>query len=226
MTYSMCCQRPTMPRRLPTLTLPATAPTAGSANGCTSRRIESGSKTVSPSTITIRSWRASATPVLSAFGLPPSGTRTTRTLPQAERARPCRPVPSVEPSSTTITSTPRWSPTASDRTAAPMPLAARCTRARSPTPARSPARPRTRSARAAAGRAGTASTNSSSGTGRAVSTPTSDAAAPSSTPQRARRRSGPPTTSAAPRQTGRRRPLGRVHRRRARRRPSSPRRPW
>ena len=34
MTYSMCCQRPSRPRRLPTFVLPATAPTRGSASGC------------------------------------------------------------------------------------------------------------------------------------------------------------------------------------------------
>src|SRR3954453_11228601 len=41
-TYSMCCQVATSDSRLPTLTLPATAPTVGSASGCTSLRIEAG----------------------------------------------------------------------------------------------------------------------------------------------------------------------------------------
>ena len=38
MTYSMCCQRPSMPPRLPTFVLPDTAPTVGSASGRTRRR--------------------------------------------------------------------------------------------------------------------------------------------------------------------------------------------
>ena len=43
-TYSRCCQRPSSPRRLATLVLPLTAPTRGSANGCTRRPTASGSK--------------------------------------------------------------------------------------------------------------------------------------------------------------------------------------
>ena len=54
-TYSMCCQAPISVSRLPTLALPATAPTRGSANGCTSSRTVDGSKTVSPSIITMMS---------------------------------------------------------------------------------------------------------------------------------------------------------------------------
>jgi hypothetical protein len=119
-TYSMCCQVATMLLRLPTLTLPATAPTAGSANGCTSSRTESDSRMVSPSTVTIRSCRASAMPVLRAFDLPPLGTRITRTLGRPRRSARIA-VPSVEPSSTTTTSMSGWSPPANDRTAASMP---------------------------------------------------------------------------------------------------------
>ncbi len=54
-TYSMCCQAPMIVLRLPTLALPATAPTSGSAKGCTNCRTVSGSKTVSPSIITTMS---------------------------------------------------------------------------------------------------------------------------------------------------------------------------
>jgi hypothetical protein len=120
MTYSMCCQRATRLCRLPTLTLPATAPTDGSAKGCTRRRTESGSKTVSPSTITTSSWRAAATPALRALAFPPLGLRMTSTL-GSPSASTMSAVPSVDPSSTTMTSMPGWSPAASDRTAAAMP---------------------------------------------------------------------------------------------------------
>ena len=102
-TYSMCCQVATSVRRLPTLTLPATAPTDGSPNGCTNFRIESRSKIVSPSTVTIRSCLASAIPVLRALDLPPLGTRITRTF-GSRRLSTSTAVPSVEPSSTTTTS--------------------------------------------------------------------------------------------------------------------------
>src|SRR5665647_3042117 len=57
-TYSMCCQAPRMPPRLLILVLPETAPILGSANGWIRARTVSGSKTVSPSTMTIRSWLA------------------------------------------------------------------------------------------------------------------------------------------------------------------------
>jgi hypothetical protein len=80
MTYSMCCHVPRIPRRLPTFTLPATAPTVSSPNGWTRRCSESVSTTVSASTMTMSSFRASATPVLSAVALPAGGTLTTRTL--------------------------------------------------------------------------------------------------------------------------------------------------
>ena len=53
-TYSMCCQRPISLPRLATLALPDTAPTSGRAKGCTRWRTVAGSKTVSPSIMTIR----------------------------------------------------------------------------------------------------------------------------------------------------------------------------
>src|SRR5205807_576589 len=43
-TYSMCCQRPSRPRRLPTFVFPDTAPTAGSASGRTRLPTVSGSR--------------------------------------------------------------------------------------------------------------------------------------------------------------------------------------
>ena len=52
MTYSMCCQRPSRRRRLPTFVLPETAPTSHSERR-TRRPSVSGSKTVSASTVTI-----------------------------------------------------------------------------------------------------------------------------------------------------------------------------
>ncbi|CAM5674678.1 hypothetical protein SALBM217S_10620 [Streptomyces griseoloalbus] len=104
MTYSMCCQRPSMPLRLPTLALPAVAPTAGSANGSTRRRTVEGSKTVSASSITTISCEARSTPVLSAAALPRLGVRTTVT-PGSSSASAASAVPSSDPSSTTTIST-------------------------------------------------------------------------------------------------------------------------
>ncbi|CAM5702471.1 hypothetical protein SGLAM104S_08892 [Streptomyces glaucescens] len=54
-TYSMCCQAPMSVSRLPSLALPATAPTRGSPKGWTSSRTVAGSKTVSPSIMTTMS---------------------------------------------------------------------------------------------------------------------------------------------------------------------------
>ncbi len=102
-----------------TLALPETAPTLGSAKGWTSIRTASGSKTVSPSTITSSSQEAAAIPVLSAAGLPAFRWRITRTPGRySDSTRSA--VPSVEPSSTTMIST-GWSEASSDRTAASMP---------------------------------------------------------------------------------------------------------
>ena len=55
-TYSMCCIRPMSSSRFAILTLPATAPIVGSANGWASRRTVSGSNTVSPSIMMMISW--------------------------------------------------------------------------------------------------------------------------------------------------------------------------
>jgi hypothetical protein len=82
-------------------------------------RTASGSKTVSPSTITTSSQEAAARPVLSAAGLPAFCCRMTRT-PGSRSDSTRSAVPSVEPSSTTITST-GWSEASSDLTAASMP---------------------------------------------------------------------------------------------------------
>lgn len=69
--------------------------------------------TVSPSIITTRSQRAAAIPALRAEGLPPFGFRITRTPGRASDSATSA-VPSVEPSSTTITST-GWVPRTRDR---------------------------------------------------------------------------------------------------------------
>lgn len=77
-----------------------------------------GSKIVSPSIITITSWLAAAMPVLSAAGLPALTWRITRT--QARRSlATVSAVPSLDPSSTTITST-GWSLATNDLTVAVM----------------------------------------------------------------------------------------------------------
>ncbi len=99
----MCCQAPIRVSRLPTLALPATAPIFGSANGCTSSRTVDGSKTVSPSIITTMSYEAAATPALRALGLPPLTLRISRTNGRFISSTMSA-VPSVEPSSITITS--------------------------------------------------------------------------------------------------------------------------
>lgn len=100
-TYSMCCHFASSPHRLAIFALPATAPIAGSANGCTSLPTVVGSNTVSPSIITISPCRAAAIPVLSAAALPAFSCRITRT---AGRPRASSAVLSVEPSSTTMIS--------------------------------------------------------------------------------------------------------------------------
>ncbi len=102
-TYSRCCHLPSSPRRLPTLVLPLTAPTAGCASGWMSRNRASGSKTVSASTITTISWDALARPVLSAAALPELGCRITRTRGSSIHVARSA-VRSVEPSSITMTS--------------------------------------------------------------------------------------------------------------------------
>ncbi len=117
-TYSMCCRRASRVSRLAILTLPDTAPTVGSAKGCTSSRTVSGSNRVSPSTMTIRSCAAAATPALSAADLPPLGSRRTRT-PGRESRSTTSAVPSSDPSSITRIST-GWSLAAAERTVAAM----------------------------------------------------------------------------------------------------------
>ena len=103
MTYSRCCQRPSRPVRLTTLVLPLTAPTSGRRRAGPGGGRVSGSNTVSPSTMTMRSWAAAAMPVLSAAGLPLLAWRITRTLGRPSASTTAA-VPSVDPSSTTITS--------------------------------------------------------------------------------------------------------------------------
>jgi len=99
----MCCQRPSIPRRFPTFVFPETAPTVGSPSGCTSRRNASGSKTVSPSTITTTGADDAPMPVLRAEALPPFGLRRSRTC-SSPSCSTIAAVSSVEPSSTTTTS--------------------------------------------------------------------------------------------------------------------------
>ena len=104
--------------RFATRALPATAATAGSANGSTSAATVPGSNTVSPSISTRMSCRAAAMPALSAAGLPELAWRITRTFASA-RPSTRSAVPSVDPSSTTMIST-GWVEAASDRTVASM----------------------------------------------------------------------------------------------------------
>ena len=118
MTYSMCCMRPMSSSRFAILTLPATPPIAGSAKGWASRRTVSGSKTVSPSIMMMRSWPAARIPVFNALGLPELRWRRTRTRGSASDSTRSA-VPSVEPSSTTSTSS-GWSLARMDRTVASM----------------------------------------------------------------------------------------------------------
>ena len=130
MTYSMCCQRAEQTAPVGDLRV---------AGHRTDRRVRerldeagmvSGAKIVSPSIITTSSWRACAMPLLSAEALPPLVWRSTRT-PGSPSASTMSAVPSVEPSSTTITST-GWS---RPRAIAPSTRCSRsrCRRARSPT---------------------------------------------------------------------------------------------
>jgi hypothetical protein len=73
---------------------------------------------VSPSTMMTMSWRLAAMPALSAEGLPPFGLRSTRTS-GSPNCSTMAAVSSVEPSSTTTTST-GWSAPTSERTVAAM----------------------------------------------------------------------------------------------------------
>ena len=117
-TYSMCCIRPMSSSRFAILTLPATAPIVGSANGWASRPTVSGSNTVSPSIMMMISWWAALMPALSALGLPEFFCRSTRTFgSRSDSTRSA--VPSEEPSSTTSTSS-GWSLATMDRTVASM----------------------------------------------------------------------------------------------------------
>ena len=111
MTYSMCCQRPSSPPRLPTFVLPATAPTAGSANGWTSWRERVGLEhrvAVDHDDDLVRA--AAAIPVLSAAGLAAVGLADQPDAAAGASASTMSAVPSVEPSSTTTTSSSgiRW----------------------------------------------------------------------------------------------------------------------
>ncbi len=117
-TYSMCCIRPMSSSRLAILTLPATAPTVGSAKGWASRRTVSGSNTVSPSIMMMISCLAARMPAFSALGLPEFFCRSTRTFGMPSDST-FSGVPSVEPSSTTSTSK-GWSLATMDRTVASM----------------------------------------------------------------------------------------------------------
>ena len=119
MTYSMCCQREISPRRLATLALPATAPTDGSANGCTRRPTVVGSNTVSPSIMTISSWRACGDAGVERGGLAAVGLPDHPHVRQSRSASTISAVPSVQPSSTTSTST-GCSLATSERTVAAM----------------------------------------------------------------------------------------------------------
>ena len=105
MTYSSACQRVSRLTRLPTLALPATAPTRGSENGPVSRATVSGAKTVSLSSATTTSPRAFSTPRLSAEALPPFALAKMRTRGfLANFSRSTSRVRSFEPSSTQTTS--------------------------------------------------------------------------------------------------------------------------
>ena len=105
MTYSMCCQRPSSPRRLPTLVLPETAPTSGVGERRTSAlhgvRLEDGVAVDQDQHVVPGCGRM---PVLSAAGLPALACRISRTPGRPRRATTSA-VSSVEPSSTTMTST-------------------------------------------------------------------------------------------------------------------------
>ena len=68
-TYSRCCIRGIRRSRLAILTLPATAPIAGSANGATSCATVSGWKIVSPSIMTMRSCFAAGHAAVERLGL-------------------------------------------------------------------------------------------------------------------------------------------------------------
>ena len=118
-TYSMCCQRPSSPRRLPTFVLPETAPTSG-------RRRAPPGPASSPARRRCRRRRARG-----CRGAPRrcrcSGPRACRRSPGGSASRwgvrAPRPlaVPSVEPSSTTMISSSGYLLAASDRTAGPTP---------------------------------------------------------------------------------------------------------
>ncbi len=65
--------------RFPTFAFPATAPTRGSASGCTSSATVSGAKSVSASSAITMSCFAYAIPRLSALAFPPFSLRYTDT---------------------------------------------------------------------------------------------------------------------------------------------------
>lgn len=98
-------------RRLPIFTFPATDITRSSSNSCTIRSSAAGSTTQSASMVTMISPLARSRPVLRARDLPALSWRcSTRWRPSSRRQR-CASrhslshVPSVDPSSTTTTST-------------------------------------------------------------------------------------------------------------------------
>ena len=117
-TYSTCCQSVSSVCRLPTFTVPDTAPTPGSANQRTSRATACRSSWVSASMATTTSPLAARSPWLRADHFPPFAWRITRT----PRASAMLAVASVEPSSTTITS--RSAPTWPSRESSVRPMTA------------------------------------------------------------------------------------------------------
>ncbi len=104
-TYSSACQRVIKLTRLPTRALPATAPTSGSSNQRARRPMVSAGNWVSASSATTISPVASCRPRFSARALPPLGKRSSCTRgSRPNAASTAAAVPSVEPSSSTSTS--------------------------------------------------------------------------------------------------------------------------
>ena len=105
-TYSSDCQRVTSRSRVPTFTLPATEPMVGSWKKATILDRASGASCVSASTPTTTGASLISRARLRALALPPLGLRRTVTRgSRPKRRATTSPVPSAEPSSTTITRT-------------------------------------------------------------------------------------------------------------------------
>jgi hypothetical protein len=102
--YSSACHRVTRLRRLPTLTFPATAPTLASAKWRTSLAIASGRTIVSASSVTTTSAWVWPMAQFRACPLPLFALVNTRTRGSVNVSATQRPVPSVDPSSTTTMS--------------------------------------------------------------------------------------------------------------------------